>query len=202
MLPGLIDAHVHVKAWHADLGIVPRRPASYTALKAAGLLAAMLHRGFTTVRDAGGADAGLAAAVADGTIPGPRLFFCGHAISQTGGHGDAREAGDDRHAGGGEGLSRIADGVDAVRLAARDELRRGAHFLKVMVSGGISSPTDRLGLAAVLPGRAGRVRRGGHQRRPVRHRPRVHGRERDPGRPGRLPLRRARQPHRRARPPG
>ena len=135
---------MHVKAWHADLGIVPRRPASYTALKAAGLLAAMLHRGFTTVRDAGGADAGLAAAVADGTIPGPRLFFCGHAISQTGGHGDAREAGDDRHAGGGEGLSRIADGVDAVRLAARDELRRGAHFLKVMVSGGISSPTDRL----------------------------------------------------------
>ena len=174
---------MHVKAWHADLGIVPRRPASYTALKAAGLLEAMLHRGFTTVRDAGGADAGLAAAVADGTIPGPRLFFCGHAISQTGGHGDAREAGDDRHAGGGEGLSRIADGVDAVRLAARDELRRGAHFLKVMVSGGISSPTDRLGLAAVLPGRAGRVRRGGHQRRPVRHRPRVHRRQRDPGRP-------------------
>jgi imidazolonepropionase-like amidohydrolase len=144
VMPGLVDAHVHVKAWHADLGIVPRRPGSYTALKAAGLLEAMLHRGFTTVRDAGGADAGLAAAVADGTIPGPRLFFCGHAISQTGGHGDAREAGDDRHAGGGDGLSRIADGVDAVRLAARDELRRGAHFLKVMVSGGISSPTDRL----------------------------------------------------------
>jgi imidazolonepropionase-like amidohydrolase len=144
VVPGLIDCHVHVKAWHADLGTVPRQPASYTALKAAGLLAAMLHRGFTTVRDAGGADAGLAAAVADGTIPGPRLFFCGHAISQTGGHGDARAAGDDRHPGGGEGLSRIADGVDQVRLAARDELRRGAHFLKVMVSGGISSPTDRL----------------------------------------------------------
>jgi imidazolonepropionase-like amidohydrolase len=144
VVPGLIDAHVHVKAWHADLGVVPRRPASYTAVKAAGLLEAMLHRGFTTVRDAGGADAGLAAAVADGTIPGPRLFFCGHAISQTGGHGDTRAAGEDRHAGAGEGLSRIADGVDQVRLAARDELRRGAHFLKVMVSGGISSPTDRL----------------------------------------------------------
>jgi imidazolonepropionase-like amidohydrolase len=144
VLPGLIDAHVHVKAWHADLAAVPRRPASYTALKAAGLLDAMLHRGFTTVRDAGGADAGLAAAVADGTIPGPRLHFCGHAISQTGGHGDTRTAGEVGHGGGGEGLSRIADGVDAVRLAARDELRRGASFLKVMVSGGISSPTDRL----------------------------------------------------------
>jgi imidazolonepropionase-like amidohydrolase len=144
VVPGLIDCHVHVKAWHADLGIVPRQPASYTALRAAGLLEAMLHRGFTTVRDAGGADAGLAAAVADGTVPGPRLFFCGHAISQTGGHGDARAAGDDRNPGGGEALSRIADGVEQVRLAARDELRRGAHFVKVMVSGGISSPTDRL----------------------------------------------------------
>jgi imidazolonepropionase-like amidohydrolase len=144
VLPGLIDAHVHVKAWHADLSMVPRRPASYTALRAADLLAAMLARGFTTVRDAGGADAGLAAALEDGVISGPRLFYCGHAISQTGGHGDTRTAGEDRHAGGGEGLTRIADGIDGVRLAARDELRRGAHFLKVMVSGGISSPTDRL----------------------------------------------------------
>jgi imidazolonepropionase-like amidohydrolase len=144
VLPGLIDAHVHVKAWHADLSVVPRRPATYTALRAAGLLDAMLRRGFTTVRDAGGADAGLAAALRDGLVEGPRLFYCGHAISQTGGHGDTRTAGEDGHAGGGDGLSRVADGVDGVRLAARDELRRGAHFLKVMVSGGISSPTDRL----------------------------------------------------------
>jgi imidazolonepropionase-like amidohydrolase len=144
VLPGLIDCHVHVKAWHADLSVVPRQPTSYTALRAAGLLDAMLRRGFTTVRDAGGADAGLAAALQDGLIEGPRLYFCGHAISQTGGHGDTRSAGDVCHPGGGEGLSRIADGVDEVRRAARDELRRGAHFLKVMVSGGISSPTDRL----------------------------------------------------------
>ncbi|HST66155.1 MAG TPA: amidohydrolase family protein [Mycobacteriales bacterium] len=144
VLPGLIDCHVHVKAWHADLSVVPRQPGSYTALRAAGLLGAMLRRGFTTVRDAGGADAGLAAALQDGLIEGPRLFFCGHAISQTGGHGDARGAGDVCHPGGGESLSRIADGIDEVRRAARDELRRGAHFLKVMVSGGISSPTDRL----------------------------------------------------------
>jgi imidazolonepropionase-like amidohydrolase len=144
VLPGLIDAHVHVKAWHADLAAVPRQPSSYTALRAAGLLDAMLRRGFTTVRDAGGADAGLAAAVADGTIPGPQVFFCGHAISQTGGHGDTRTAGEHCQSGAGESLSRIADGVDGVRLAARDELRRGADFLKVMVSGGISSPTDRL----------------------------------------------------------
>ena len=144
VMPGLIDAHVHVKAWHADLSVVPRQPASYTALRAAALLAGMLRRGFTTVRDAGGADAGLAAALADGLIEGPRLFYCGHAISQTGGHGDTRTAGEDHHAGAGEGLTRVADGVTEVRRAARDELRKGAHFLKVMVSGGISSPTDRL----------------------------------------------------------
>lgn len=144
VVPGLIDCHVHVKAWTADLGAVPRTPASYTALRAAHLLEAMLHRGFTTVRDCGGADAGLAAAVGDGTIAGPRLRYCGHAISQTGGHGDIRTAGEHCFAGAGEGLSRVADGVDGVRLAARDELRKGAHFLKVMVSGGVSSPTDRL----------------------------------------------------------
>jgi imidazolonepropionase-like amidohydrolase len=142
--PGLIDCHVHVKAWSADLAAVPRQPASYTALRAGRLLRAMLHRGFTSVRDCGGADAGLAAAVADGTTAGPRLFYCGHAISQTGGHGDTRTAGERCFAGAGEGLSRVADGVDGVRVAVRDELRQGAHFIKVMVSGGVSSPTDRL----------------------------------------------------------
>ena len=144
VLPGLIDCHVHVKAWTADLSAVSRRPASYTALRAGHLLEAMLRRGFTTVRDAGGADAGLAAAVEDGTVTGPRLRYCGHAISQTGGHGDTRTAGEHCVAGAGDGLSLVADGVDAVRLACREELRRGAHFLKVMVSGGVSSPTDRL----------------------------------------------------------
>jgi imidazolonepropionase-like amidohydrolase len=142
--PGLIDCHVHVKAWTADLAAVPRQPASYTALRAAELLAGMLRRGFTTVRDAGGADAGLARAVAEGLTPGPRLLYCGHALSQTGGHGDTRGAGEACWSGAGESLSRVADGVDGLRVACRDELRQGAHFLKVMVSGGISSPTDRL----------------------------------------------------------
>lgn len=144
VVPGLIDCHVHVKAWTADLAEVPRQPASYTALKAADLLAAMLRRGFTTVRDAGGADAGLARAVEEGVVPGPRLRYCGHALSQTGGHGDTRGAGEQCWSGGGHSLSRVADGVDGLRRACRDELRQGAHFLKVMVSGGISSPTDRL----------------------------------------------------------
>jgi imidazolonepropionase-like amidohydrolase len=106
----------------------------------------MLDRGFTTVRDASGADYGLCDAQEEGLVRGPRLLFCGRALSQTGGHGDSRGRGtrvsDDHPCCA--GLGRVADGVDAVRAAARDELRKGAHHLKVMASGGVASPTDRI----------------------------------------------------------
>ncbi|MFL6137503.1 MAG: amidohydrolase family protein [Frankiaceae bacterium] len=146
VLPGLIDAHVHVTAATADLATLGRWSPAYVALTAARELEATLLRGFTTVRDAGGADHGLAAAVRDGLVRGPRLLFCGKAISQTGGHADGR--GPDEHVlddcGCTPAEGRVADGVDAVRLAARDELRKGAHHLKVMASGGVASPTDRI----------------------------------------------------------
>jgi imidazolonepropionase-like amidohydrolase len=146
VLPGLIDAHVHVTASTADLGSLPSRSPAYAAAQAARIMSAMLDRGFTTVRDVAGADYGLADAQAEGLFRGPRLLFCGQALSQTGGHGDSRTRGtrvrDDHPCCA--GLSRIADGVDAVREAARDELRKGAHHLKVMASGGVASPTDRI----------------------------------------------------------
>ncbi|GAB4818041.1 hypothetical protein N2152v2_005087 [Parachlorella kessleri] len=91
----------------------------------------MLLRGFTTIRDAGGADWGLAQAVEEGIIVGPRLLFTGHALSQTGGHAL-------------RGIGRVCDGVAEVTKAARDELRKGAHCIKIMASGGVASPTDRL----------------------------------------------------------
>jgi imidazolonepropionase-like amidohydrolase len=99
------------------------------------------------VRDAGGADYGLAAAVEDGYFAGPRLLFAGHALSQTGGHGDHRMKGEDRDdfcpsCVGRSG--RICDGVAEVRRAARDELRKGAHAVKLMCSGGVTSPLDRI----------------------------------------------------------
>lgn len=146
VLPGLIDAHVHVAASTADLGSLPARSPAYAAAQAARTMSAMLDRGFTTVRDVAGADYGLADAQAEGLFRGPRLLFCGKALSQTGGHGDSRTRGthvrDDHPCCA--GLNRIADGVDAVRVAARDELRKGAHHLKVMASGGVASPTDRI----------------------------------------------------------
>ncbi|MEV4218492.1 amidohydrolase family protein [Nonomuraea sp. NPDC049725] len=146
VVPGLIDAHVHVTAATADLGGLTSWSPSYVAAHSARIMGGMLARGFTTVRDASGADYGLADAQAEGLIRGPRLLFCGRALSQTGGHGDSRARGtrvhDDHPCCA--GLGRVADGVDAVRAAARDELRKGAHHIKVMASGGVASPTDRI----------------------------------------------------------
>jgi imidazolonepropionase-like amidohydrolase len=145
VLPGLIDAHVHVTAISADLGALSTTSPFYVAAHTARIMGGMLDRGFTTVRDVAGADYGLAAAQAEGLIRGPRLFFGGLGISQTGGHGDPRGPGQhlyDEHPPCAE--CRIADGVEGIRLAARDELRKGAHHIKVMASGGIASPTDRI----------------------------------------------------------
>lgn len=145
-LPGFIDCHVHVTSvtadeW-ADTGMAP----SYVTAHALRELGAMLRRGFTTVRDAGGADAGLADALDEGVAPGPRLHVCGRALSQTGGHGDLRPRGrhhaDDHPAV--PGIGRIVDGPDALRAAIRELVRSGASFIKLMLSGGIASTTDRI----------------------------------------------------------
>ncbi|MFD2237936.1 metal-dependent hydrolase family protein [Aureimonas populi] len=146
VIPGLIDAHVHATAYTADLSQLPRQSPMYVAARAAGLLKAMLKRGFTTVRDVGGAEFGLAQSVEEGLIAGPRLLYGGKALSPSGGHGDHRSRGMEHEEGAYAqvSLGRRCDGVDAVRRAARDEIRRGAHHIKIMANGGISSPTDRI----------------------------------------------------------
>jgi len=146
LLPGLIDAHVHVTAVTANFAELERMAPTLVAARAKTVLHGMLMRGFTTVRDAGGADWGLAQAVEEGLFEGPRVLPSGRALSQTGGHGDLR--GRAGHfagcacAGALGTLGRIADGIPEVRRAARDELRRGATQIKVMASGGVASPTD------------------------------------------------------------
>jgi imidazolonepropionase-like amidohydrolase len=146
VIPGLIDCHVHVVASSADFRSLTWTPASYVYAQTARIMGQMLRRGFTTVRDLSGADFGLAMAQQDGLLDGPKIHFCGHALSQTGGHGDMRLPGEDHEPNGRGccGIGRVADGVDAVRAAARDELRKGAHHIKIMASGGVSSPTDRI----------------------------------------------------------
>ncbi len=146
LMPGLCDAHVHVIAVTADFPALLAMSPYYVTAKATEVMSGMVDRGFTTVRDAGGADWGLAKAVEEGSIEGPRLLYCGHALSQTGGHGDMRSPGQN----GLEqcfccaGMGHVCDGVSAVRKAAREEIRRGATHIKIMASGGVSSPTDRI----------------------------------------------------------
>jgi imidazolonepropionase-like amidohydrolase len=152
LMPGLIDAHVHVYAAGLNFTRVAQSPFSYLAHFAARFMRASLDRGFTTLRDVGGADVGLASALREGLLDDvPRLFYGGRAISQTGGHGDFRpgdhalqhacQCGCACHL---DTLTVIADGVDAVRRAVREELRRGAAHIKLMASGGVASPTDPL----------------------------------------------------------
>ncbi|HWE98283.1 MAG TPA: amidohydrolase family protein [Caulobacteraceae bacterium] len=151
LMPGLIDAHVHVYAAGVDLMRVVGKPPTYLAHFAARFMSASLDRGFTSLRDMGGADVGLASAIADGLVSGPRLFYGGRVMSQTGGHGDTRPGDCDLHAFDScpcachaDWLCVIADGADAVRKAVREELRRGASHIKIMGSGGVASPTDPL----------------------------------------------------------
>ncbi len=141
--PGLIDAHFHAYTVSVDLLETETLPPSYVSTKAARRLESALRRGFTTVRDVAGGDIGLPMAIEDGLIDGPRYFFTGPGLSQTGGHGDARPGhlaievlG--HHAG------EVVDGVDALRRAVRERFRTGAHAIKIFTSGGVASPTDPL----------------------------------------------------------
>jgi imidazolonepropionase-like amidohydrolase len=151
LMPGLIDAHVHVYAASVNLMKVVRWPQTYVAHYATQFMKASLDRGYTTIRDVGGGDVGLANALRDGLVIGPRFYYGGRVISQTGGHadmrpGDSELSHDDACACAcyADPLAIVADGVDAVRKAVREELRRGAHHIKIMGSGGVASPTDPL----------------------------------------------------------
>src|SRR6056297_1049638 len=126
VMPGLIDCHVHVIATDANLGLNAALPASLVAARSSLLMRAMLMRGFTTVRDLGGADRGLQLAVEEGAFLGPRLVICGKALSQTGGHTDYRGPYDNRDVGWYAqslgAMGRNCDGVPEVQRAVREEL--------------------------------------------------------------------------------
>ncbi|KAI1094451.1 hypothetical protein F5B19DRAFT_58556 [Rostrohypoxylon terebratum] len=146
--PGLIDCHVHISAVPGEIDVrqVMATPETLALLRMTYVCRDILCRGFTTVRDCGGAPYALKQACEEWLVVGPRLFISGHGISQTGGHGDFRSAYDqsDCACGVTSGLSRVCDGASACIATARDELRRGADFIKIMGSGGVVSPTDRL----------------------------------------------------------
>ena len=146
VLPGFIDAHVHLSMTTMNFGRALRLSEVEWSLAMAGLAEATIQRGFTTVRDTGGAIGGLVRAVQSGLCRGPRIVRSGRVLSQTGGHGDTRPQDVPLPGCGCElcsgRFSHIADGPDAVRKAARHELREGSDFLKIMTSGGVASPSD------------------------------------------------------------
>jgi imidazolonepropionase-like amidohydrolase len=146
LMPGLIDCHVHTIAVLADLGRNAVLPDSLVTARATRVMHDMLMRGFTTVRDVGGADFGLKCAVEEGIFPAPRLIISAKALSQTGGHCDFRGRFNDNRAPSTGfrlgSLGRICDGVPEVRRAAREEMKGGADFIKIMANGGCASPTD------------------------------------------------------------
>ncbi|HBN49201.1 imidazolonepropionase-like amidohydrolase [Thalassospira sp. MBR-102] len=152
VMPGLIDCHVHVIATTTNLGKNADLPNSLVALRSAKIMERMLMRGFTTVRDLGGADYGLVEAVEQDGLPAPRLVICGKALSQTGGHTDYRGRHSlrsvDYYRDQIGSLGVVVNGVDEVRRAAREQIKGGADFIKVMANGGVSSPTDPIAILA------------------------------------------------------
>src|SRR5262249_34546990 len=138
LMPGLIDAHVHVIHSEVNIRFMEAMPLTLLTARAATRLRAMLDRGFTTVRDTGGCDWGIKMAVEQGHLQGPRLFIAGQSIGPTGGHSDGRRRSDFD---GGcmccNGLqfkAAIADGADEGRKVAREQMRQGADHVKSMMS--------------------------------------------------------------------
>jgi imidazolonepropionase-like amidohydrolase len=146
LMPGLIDCHVHVVAAMVNIGQNMLLPDATVAYHAQRIMHGMLMRGFTTVRDVGGATYPLVEAVDSGLIEGPRLVISGKALSQTGGHADARTRYDFRDPASWQNrlgsLGRLCDGIEEVRKAAREEIKQGAHLIKIMANGGVASPND------------------------------------------------------------
>ena len=148
LMPGLIDAHMHAYASDVNMFKVESLGPGYRTAHGVRMLGFALDCGFTTVRDVGGGDYSLAKAIADGLVRAPRYFYSGKVLSMTGGHGDMRrveEAPDYKamcSCGVFNSFCKIADGVDECIRATREELRQGAHCIKIMGSGGVASPTD------------------------------------------------------------
>lgn len=147
LMPGLMDAHVHIGNIEMDLNRTSVLPPAVYVMRAARNLETDLNLGFTTLRDAGGLDYSFRQAVDQGLINGPRLMLSVNMLTQTGGHGDKRGAGREKNVPRNSlgSYPEICDGPDEVRKAAREVLRKGADQIKVMADGGVASPSDKPG---------------------------------------------------------
>lgn len=153
LMPGLIDAHWHTMLCGISMEAGLMADVGFVNLLAGRMAEATLIRGFTAVRDLGGPSFGLKMAIDKGLVAGPRIWPAGAFITQTGGHGDFRlpidipRWGNQPHYIELIGLSAIVDSPDQVRLRAREQLAKGACFLKLTAGGGISSHYDPIDVA-------------------------------------------------------
>jgi len=147
LMPGLIDAHVHVGNIEVVMDRTAALPPAVYVHRATQNLETDVDLGFTTLRDAGGLDWGFRAAIEQGLIRGPRVLLSVNMVTQTGGHGDkrgcAKEQQPPRNSIG--MYPEVCDGPDEVRKGAREALRRGADQVKIMADGGVASPSDKPG---------------------------------------------------------
>ncbi|HEX8983080.1 MAG TPA: amidohydrolase family protein [Ktedonobacterales bacterium] len=149
-LPGLIDCHVHLNGqWGYDLVSQLQTSPSLGVLYAVPNARTTLEAGFTTVRDAGLAPAGVRQAIERGLFPGPRMLAAITILSQTGGHGDNFMpcCADFTNMAGGKAMTQdvprgVVDGVDSMRHKVREVLRAGADWIKLCTSGGVLSAND------------------------------------------------------------
>ncbi len=131
VMPGLIDCHDHLGLECGTEEEQVREPDFKTALRGVKNARALLEAGITTLRSLGEKnfmDIHWKKAIEAGWIVGPRLINCCQVITKTGGHG--------------AGLGLEADGVDAIRAAVRTQVKAGADYIKLMMTGGISSPNS------------------------------------------------------------
>lgn len=142
ILPGFIDCHVHGTYRARDMRQHLLNPPTYNVLRSIDIFRETLACGITTARDMGGADAGFRAAIEEGLIDGPRLLISLGMISQTGGHGDYWVPADMRIQKRAWLPNTVADGVEEIRRVVRELLMRGADFIKICATGGITSITD------------------------------------------------------------
>lgn len=152
MTPGLIDSHVHLAWVISSPYAMFDTPADYQAALALVEAKAMLMRGYTSIRDTAGQVFGTKRAIDEGLFPGPRIWGSGAAISMTSGHGDFRTLNTEPRQMGGSNFTEVeriqlvifADGVPEVLTAARMQMRKGAHFVKMFVGGAVSGLRDPL----------------------------------------------------------
>lgn len=145
LMPGLIDSHVHSNMYKdGTLAILQDTTWEEIGARAAAFAQETLAMGFTTIRDMCGAHEGLKKVIDEGLLPGPRIYLSGACISQTSGHGDWGIAGQQKSESNLERLeiTRVVDGRNEILEAGRRNFSLGAHYLKVMVSGGVTSTKD------------------------------------------------------------